>query len=182
MIERKDLTERVETALRRSRAVVLLGSRQCEKTTLARLVARGKGAEYFDLEDPIDQERLSNPRLALEQLTGLVVIDEIQRRPELFPLLRVLLDRAPSPAKFLLLGSASPDLIKGSSESLAGRIEFVDMGGFDLTEIGVENWRDLWVRGGVSALLSGGFRWRQRGVAPRFYPHIFRTGPAGAGG
>ena len=147
-IERRRLYDQIDTALRRSRIAALLGPRQCGKTALARHFAAGRTTEYFDLEDPTDARRLENPSLALEPLEGLVVIDEIQRKPELFPLLRVLADRQPLPAKFLILGSASPDIIRTSSETLAGRIEFVYMSGFDLEEVGAEHLGALWQRGG----------------------------------
>lgn len=103
---------------------------------------------YFDLEDPASEARLQDPKLALEPLRGLVVIDEVQRRPDLMPLLRVLLDRDPLPAKFPLLGSASPEFVRGASESLAGRIEFIEMQGFTLDEVGSSSARQLWLRGG----------------------------------
>ena len=125
----------------------LLGPRQCGKTTLARAFAAGSQS-YFDLEDPVDLARLEAPRQTLGKLTGLVVIDEIQRQPELFPLLRVLADRPDTPARFLILGSASPDLVKGVSESLAGRVGFVDLSGFDGTEVGFDHLDTLWLRGG----------------------------------
>ncbi len=147
-INRERLCRQIDTALRRSRIAALLGSRQCGKTALARHFANGKKAEYFDLEDPTDTRRLENPLLALGPLEGLVVIDEVHRKPELFPLLRVLADRQPLPAKFLILGSASPDLIRQGSETLAGRIEFVCMSGFDLEEVGAEHLTQLWQRGG----------------------------------
>ncbi len=147
-IERQKLYQQIETALRRSRIAALLGPRQCGKTALARHFAAGRRTEYFDLEDPTDARRLENPSLALEPLKGLVVIDEIQRKPELFPLLRVLADRQPLPARFLILGSASPDIVRQSSETLAGRIEFVYMSGFDLEEVGAEHLTPLWHRGG----------------------------------
>ncbi|HEX42972.1 MAG TPA: hypothetical protein ENN81_13080, partial [Phycisphaerales bacterium] len=124
-LERTKLYQQIDTALRRSRIAALLGPRQCGKTALARRFAAGRQTEYFDLEDPTDVRRLENPSLALGPLEGLVVIDEIQRIPDLFPLLRVLADRQPLPARFLILGSASPDIIRHSSETLAGRIEFV---------------------------------------------------------
>lgn len=148
LVRRGDLEHRVETALRRSRCVALIGPRQCGKTTLARAVARGRGAEYFDLEDPMTEARLQNPKLALEGIRGLAVMDEIQRRPDLLPVLRVLLDRTPLPARFLLLGSVSPALLRGASESLAGRIEFVEMGGFTWEETGEKSIARLWMRGG----------------------------------
>jgi len=134
--------------------VALLGPRQSGKTTLARKFA-ASGAlpfdaslAYFDLEDPRQIERLVNARLALEPLRGLVVVDEVQRRPDLFPLLRVLADREGTPARFLILGSASRDLIRQSSESLAGRIHFIDLTPFSLEEAGAESVDALWIRGG----------------------------------
>ena len=147
-IEREALYQQIETALGRSRIAALLGPRQCGKTALARHYATGKKTEYFDLENPTDARRLENPLLALEPLDGLVVIDEIQRKPELFQLLRVLVDRQPLPARFFILGSASPDIIRHSSETLAGRIEFIYMSGFDLEEVGTQHLTQLWQRGG----------------------------------
>ena len=147
-IEREALYQQIETALGRSRIAALLGPRQCGKTALARHYATGKKTEYFDLENPTDARRLENPLLALEPLDGLVVIDEIQRKPELFQLLRVLVDRQPLPARFFILGSASPDIIRHSSETLAGRIEFIYMSGFDLEEVGTQHITQLWQRGG----------------------------------
>ena len=114
MIARKTDLQAVRTALKRSRVVGLLGPRQCGKTTLAREFVRPDSLNYFDLESPASLARLSEPETALRPLKGLVVIDEIQRRPELFPLLRVLADRQPLPARFLILGSASPELCKVS--------------------------------------------------------------------
>ncbi len=144
----------------------ILGPRQCGKTTLAREIATKKKAAYFDLENPRDLARLENAQTTLEGLRGLVVLDEIQRRTDLMPLLRVLADRHPLPARFLLLGSASPDLMKDSSETLAGRIHFVDMGGFLLSEVGVEKQQSLWLRGGLpnSFLARNGhenLKWRE---------------------
>jgi predicted AAA+ superfamily ATPase len=166
MIQRSALLDQVRTALKRSRVVALLGPRQSGKTTLARQLANEQGGTLFDLENPTDLARLAAPQLALEGLSGLVVLDEIQLRPDLLPLLRVLADRVPLPAKFLILGSASPDLIRGSSESLAGRVEFVDVGGFDLGETGAGNPQSLWLRGGfpLSWLASNdtdSLAWRQ---------------------
>lgn len=148
MIDRKELRQAVETALQRSRCVALLGARQCGKTTLAREIAVAHGATCFDLEDPDDAARLQNAKLVLSRPKGLVVLDEIQRRPDLMPVLRVLLDRVPLPAKFLTLGSSSPELMRGASESLAGRVEFVHMSGFTLDEVGATALLPLWVRGG----------------------------------
>jgi predicted AAA+ superfamily ATPase len=112
------------------------------------VIAGQRPSEFFDLEDPRDLQRLSAPLTTLEQSTGLVVIDEVQRRPEVFGLLRVLVDRPENRARFLLLGSASPQLVKGASESLAGRIGFIDMGGFDLREVAAAEYSRLWTRGG----------------------------------
>jgi len=148
MIAREKAFEAIEKALRRAPITALLGPRQCGKTTLARVVAGRHATTYFDLESVSDQARLANPLLVLKSLKGLVVIDEIQQRPDLLPTLRVLADRSPSPARFLILGSASPSLIRDASESLAGRVEFVELGGFDLGEVGCRNLERLWVRGG----------------------------------
>src|SRR6266481_1247885 len=123
MIPRTRLMNHLKSALRRSPSVSLLGPRQSGKTTLARTLLAPESENYFDLERPTGLRRLEDPETSLSELRGLVVIDEVQRRPELFPILRVLIDRPRSPAKFLLLGSASPALLRQSSESLAGRIE-----------------------------------------------------------
>jgi uncharacterized protein len=148
MIDRKTDIRLVRAALRRSRVVALLGPRQCGKTTLARQFVPTGSLNYFDLEDPLDLARLAQPNLALRPLRGLVVIDEIQRRPDLFPLLRVLADRRPLPARFLILGSASPDLLHQSSETLAGRLETVPLEGFRLADLGVKAQGRHWLRGG----------------------------------
>ena len=148
MVPRPVAVSRVERALRLHPVVALLGPRQCGKTTLARMIAEREPCELFDLENPVDLRRLSAPMTALETLSGLVIVDEVQRRPELFELLRVLVDRPENPASFLLLGSASPQLVRGVSESLAGRIGFVDLSGFDLLEVGTGSQERLWVRGG----------------------------------
>ena len=130
MIDRKADVRLVQTALKRSRVVALLGPRQCGKTTLARQFVPAKSLNYFDLEDPTSLARLDQPDTVLRPLKGVVVIDEIQRRPDLFPLPRVLADRKPLPARFLILGSASPDLLNQPSETPAGRIETVPLEGF----------------------------------------------------
>jgi uncharacterized protein len=148
MIQRPSATEAIKTALDRSRIVALLGPRQCGKTTLARKFVSPESANYFDLEDPLSLARLDEAMTALRSLTGLVVIDEIQRRPELFPILRVLADRDPLPSRFLILGSASPALLRQSSESLAGRLETVRMGGLTLPDVGLESLEKHWLRGG----------------------------------
>ena len=147
-VTRASLRLRVEAALKRSPVTALLGPRQCGKTTLARDIAGTRRATFFDLERPADRLRLREPELALGSLSGLVVIDEIQREPGLFNALRVLADRKPPPPRFLILGSASPNLVKGASETLAGRVAFVDMGGFGLDEVGVRHLDRLWLRGG----------------------------------
>jgi predicted AAA+ superfamily ATPase len=133
VIQRVDHLRRLATLLREFPVVGLLGPRQVGKTTLARALARGRRpVTYFDLEDPADLARLADPVLALGPLRGLVVIDEFQRRPDLLPVLRVLADRPRRPARFLVLGSASPDLIRGSSETPAGRIAYHELSGFSL--------------------------------------------------
>ena len=148
MIDRNHDRRLVRTALRRSRVVALLGPRQCGKTTLAREFVAADSPNYFDLEDPAALARLGEPDTALRPLKGLVVIDEIQRRPDLFPLLRVLADRQPLPARFLILGSAAPELLRQSSETLAGRIETVSLEGFRLADLGREAQARHWLRGG----------------------------------
>lgn len=148
MIDRNALLVEVERALGRAPAVILLGPRQVGKTTLARQLVAPGSPQYLDLEDPVIEARLSDPMTLLSGLRGLVVIDEVQRAPRLFQTLRVLLDREDAPAKFLLLGSASPALLKQSSESLAGRVEIVEMSGFTLDEVGFDAQEPLWLRGG----------------------------------
>lgn len=145
---RLDLQQAIAQALTRSRVVMLVGPRQCGKTTLAHQFVPADALNYFDLEDPVGLVRLDQPMTALQGLTSLVVIDEVQRRPELFPVLRVLCDRTPLPARFLILGSASPELLRQSSESLAGRVEVIRMGGFSLAEVGAEMQMRHWLRGG----------------------------------
>ena len=148
MIERKTDIAMVRRALGRSSVVALLGARQCGKTTLARELVPPHSLNYFDLEDPQSLARLSEPDTALRPLKKLVVIDEVQRRPELFPLLRVLADRRPLPARFLILGSASPDLLKQSSETLAGRLETLALEGFRLADLGASAQDRHWLHGG----------------------------------
>ena len=164
------LAEAVLQGLERAPAVALLGPRQCGKTTLAReLAARhGDAARVFDLEHPADEAALRNPLLAIERLRGLVVIDEVQRLPELFPVLRVLLDRPGTPARCRCRHDrtrASPHLVRGVTESLAGRVAFVDMQGFSLDDVGPTAERMLWLRGGfprsfLAADEEASFAWR----------------------
>ncbi|MBP1610161.1 MAG: ATPase superfamily-like protein, partial [Acidobacteria bacterium] len=166
MIQRKALFQSIKKALKRNRAVALIGPRQCGKTTLARQFLSPESKNYFDLENPFSLARLDQPMVALENLKGLIVIDEIQRRPELFPVLRVLCDRKPLPARFLILGSASPELLRQSSESLAGRLAIIYMGGFSLDEVGFRFQAQHWQRGGfpLSFLASSdeeSFAWRK---------------------
>jgi predicted AAA+ superfamily ATPase len=166
MLDRPAYLNQLSRAVRRSPVTALVGPRQCGKTTLARLFARGKTAAYFDLESPVDLNRLQNPQLALDPLRGLVVVDEIQAMPQLFPLLRVLADRPRNTTRFLILGSASPDLIKNVSESLAGRVEFVELSGFGVEETGPENCDLVWIRGGfprsfLARTDADSFAWRE---------------------
>lgn len=158
------LTERLKAAS----IVAILGPRQCGKTTLAQQFARQEGRDSvhrFDLEDPRDLAKLEQPMLALEGLQGLIVIDEIQRRPELFPLLRVLVDKQRE-TKYLILGSASRHLLAQSSESLAGRISYLELGGFSLDILPDDAVSRLWVRGGfprsyLATSATTSFQWRQ---------------------
>ena len=152
MIERPHYLKQLKKATRRSPVTALLGPRQIGKTTLARFFVEGSIAQdqitFFDLESPPDQRRLQNPEMVLGSLSGLVVIDEVQVMPQLFNILRVLVDRSQNQAHFLILGSASPYVVKNVSETLAGRVEFIDLNGFDLSEVGSANWKKLWIRGG----------------------------------
>ena len=186
MILRPHALNRVLKVFRVHPIAALLGPRQCGKTTLAKMIAKREHSTYFDLENPVDVRRLSVPMRALEGLSGLVVIDEVQRQPTLFELLRVLVDRPQNKARFLLLGSASPRLTKDVSESLAGRIGFVDLSGFDLREVGPESHDHLWIRGGFprSFLASDGSAamvWREdfiRTFLERDIPQFGITIPA----
>ena len=168
MIERTTDIALVRAAIRRSRVVALLGPRQCGKTTLARQFVPANSPNYFDLEDPVNLAQLEEPNTALRCIcAGLVVIDEIQRRPELFPLLRVLADRRPLRARFLILGSASPELLRQSTESLAGRIELVPLEGFRLADLGSKAQGRHWLRGGfplayVARSEANSWTWRRQ--------------------
>lgn len=148
MIERPRWLAVIRAALRRSRVTALVGPRQAGKTTLARQIVPPDSPAYFDLEDPRSLARLAEPMTALAPLRGVVVMDEIQRRPDLFPILRVLADRRPLPARFLILGSARPELLRQSSETLAGRMETVVLTGFGLEELGPRALDRHWRRGG----------------------------------
>ena len=148
MIPRPGVLSQIRRALRRSRVVALIGPRQCGKTTLAQEVIAPASLNYFDLENPESLGRLQEPLTALRDLRGTVVIDEIQRRPDLFPILRILADRKPLPARFLILGSASPDLLRQASESLAGRLETIPLAGLGLCEVGSRALDRHWLRGG----------------------------------
>ncbi len=186
MIKRTVYAREIERKLKANPIVAILGPRQAGKTTLARAIAKGQLHHFFDLEDPVSAARLAHPQSALEPLRGLVVIDEIQRQPELFALLRVLADRRPQPATFLILGSASPGLVRGVSESLAGRVAFVDLTGFDLSEVRPGAFRKLWWRGGfprsfLAASDQDSAAWRQdfiRTFLERDIPQLGLTVPA----
>ena len=147
-LRRSRLLARIRQALKRSRAVVLAGPRQSGKTTLARQFLAPDSPHYFDLENPLQRDRLQQPLTTLTPLQSLVVIDEVQLAPELFPVLRVLIDRRPDNGQYLLLGSASPALLRQAGESLLGRVEVVEIGGFDLEEVGAAAQDRLWLRGG----------------------------------
>jgi predicted AAA+ superfamily ATPase len=148
MIKRPTYLKHLKTAVQRSPITALLGPRQTGKTTLAHMFAENKPVTFFDLESIPDQRRLQNPELVLGDLEGFIILDEIQRMPELFGTLRVLVDRPEQKARFIILGSASPEIIRNASETLAGRVEFIDLNGFDLSEVGSSNWQSLWLRGG----------------------------------
>jgi len=148
-INRPGFIKEIETSIRNNPITAIMGPRQCGKTTLASAIARSTESTIFDLEDPADYDLLSEtPKIILQQQKGLVILDEIQRIPELLPLLRVLADEQDSQRKYLILGSASPDLVQRSSESLAGRIGFVKLTGFNLNETGTDDLETLWRRGG----------------------------------
>jgi uncharacterized protein len=177
MLPRPALEQAVRRALGRSRGVALVGPRQAGKSTLAQRFVPRDSPNYFDLEYPLHTQRLAQPVQVLERLKGLIVIDEMQRQPELFPLLRVLMDRSDAPGQFLLLGSASPSLARQAGESLLGRVETVEVGGFDLQEVmgAAGGWQDdaadrLWLRGGfprsyLAANDADSFAWRQGAIA-----------------
>ncbi|MHB0874460.1 MAG: ATP-binding protein [Anaerolineae bacterium] len=188
MIERTWYLNRLAMALRRSPVVALLGARQVGKTTLARRLAQSQASTYFDLESQPDRLRLQNPELVLGSLQGLVVLDEIQTMPELYPVLRVLADRPESGVRFLVLGSASTSLVREAAETMAGRVEFVEMAGLDLTEVGTEAMETLWTRGGfprayLAASDEDSWAWREgffRTFLERDIPQLGISIPAAA--
>ena len=166
VIPRKHYLARINKALGRGPIVALLGARQCGKTTLARQMIAASHPQYFDLEDPVIARLMENPMTVLQELRGLVVIDEAQRQPGIFPVLRVLADRDGQPATFLILGSASPELSRQTAESLAGRVEIIEMRGFDLNELPARARDTLWQRGGfprsyLAADDEGSATWRK---------------------
>ncbi len=165
LLSRPRLAADLAAALRRHPVVALLGPRQSGKTTAARTLLPSSSPNYFDLEDPTSLARLDEPLTALRDLRGLVVIDEVQRHPELFPVLRVLADRRPIRARFLILGSASGELLRQSSESLAGRLETIHLAGLRLEEVGAGALEKHWRRGGFPAAFTpraeeDSLRWR----------------------
>ena len=187
MIPRPGAIARIEATFRVHPVAALLGPRQCGKTTLARMLAeREEQSIIFDLESPVDRQRLSNPLRVLGSSSGLVVIDEIQRQPELFEILRVLVDRPGASTRFLVLGSASPRLVAGASETLAGRVGTIDLSGFSLEEVEVERLERLWLRGGfprsfLAADEDASFAWRDafiRTFLERDIPQLGITIPA----
>lgn len=188
MLKRSNHRQSLVTALGRSPVTALVGPRQCGKTTLARMVASGRQSTYYDLEAPTDRQRLQNPELVLGESPGLVVLDEIQSMPELFAVLRVLVDRGDRPGRFLILGSASAAISRDVAESLAGRVEFVELSGFDLSETGASQLQTLWVRGGfprsyLAASEADSAAWREgfiRTFLERDIPQLGITIPAAA--
>lgn len=188
MLPRRSLEVAVRSALTRSPAVALVGPRQVGKTTLARSLLDGVAPTWFDLEDPRAEVQMAAPLTALQGQTGLVVIDEVQHAPDLFKVLRVLIDRPGNPARFLLLGSASPVLLRQSAESLAGRIEVIETAGFTLEETGADDAEALWVRGGfprsfTAADDAASGIWRRefiRTVVERDLPQLGMNVPAPA--
>ena len=148
MIPRLQYKNHIVKAIKRSKVTAILGPRQCGKTTLAKEISKEIQSHFLDLESPTDRAKLQNPEQYLTGIPGLIIIDEIQQSPELFQVLRVLADRSDKNGRFLILGSASPDLSKRASESLAGRIEFIDLHGFNISETGWKDYRRLWTRGG----------------------------------
>lgn len=190
LIDRLDAARRINGAFSVHPVVALTGPRQCGKTTLARMIESGTpgNTTYFDLDATVDRRRLATPEQTLGRLEGLVIIDEVQHRPDLFGTIRMLVDRPHNPARFLLLGSASPALSRGTSESLAGRVGMVDLAGFDLGEVRTDAWRELWLRGGfprsyLASDRNASMLWREnfvRTFLERDIPQLGITIPAEA--
>ena len=182
-ISRPKYLNSVVKSLKTNRVVAILGARQVGKTTLARHISKlYLNSEWFDLEDSRDRARLSDPMLAMRNLTGLIIIDEVQLAPQIFETIRVLAD-TPKGARFLLLGSASPDLLRHTSETLAGRITHIILEGFSLDEIGLQSWKRLWLRGGFpkSYLAStdiASFKWRHDFIRTFLECDLARVAPA----
>lgn len=158
--------EQIKTALKRAKIAVITGPRQCGKTTIARRFVSEKSINYFDLEDPVSLQRLKEPMTELSRLKGVVVIDEVQRMPTLFPILRVLADRKSAQCRFLLLGSVAPEMMRNVSETLAGRTETIELTPFSSDEILQKQTERLWLRGGFpSSFLAhnekDSFSWRK---------------------
>jgi uncharacterized protein len=177
MFKRQTLLNKTAIALNRSRGVVLNGPRQSGKTTLAKHFVSIDSPNYFDLENPLHSNRLTEPMQTLSALEGLIVIDEVQRMPQLFPILRVLMDRSNNSGQFLLLGSASPSMMRQAGESLLGRIETIEMSGFDIGELIAEKHQkfekdcsQLWLRGGfprsyLALSDNDSFSWRTNAIS-----------------
>jgi uncharacterized protein len=188
LVPRKDYLQRLGKAIQRSPITAILGPRQCGKTTLARMFAQGKQSTHLDLESVPDQRRLQNPEMVLGALQGLVILDEIQVMPEMFSVLRVLADRPDNPARFLVLGSASQDIVRNVSQSMAGRVEFIQLAGFDVGEVGFDAWPERWVRGGFPRSFlahseEDSLAWREgfvRTFLERDIPQLGITIPAAA--
>ena len=184
-VVRSEHLRRIRLLLREFPVVAVLGARQVGKSTLARqlVASRRAPATWFDLENPADLARLADPGLELRPLRGLVVLDEIHRLPGVFPLLRVLADRPRTPARFLVLGSASPELLRQTSETLAGRVAYHELDGFRLRE--VEDLERLWLRGGfprsyLAPTAPASRRWRDgfiRTFLTRDVPDLGSTVP-----
>jgi predicted AAA+ superfamily ATPase len=188
MVKRELYLKQLMAAVDRSPVTAILGPRQCGKTTLARMFSENRQATYFDLESQPDLQRLQNPELMLGALQGVVVLDEIQIMPQLFNVLRVLADRPDNSTRFLILGSASPHIVKNVSETLAGRVEFIELSGFSLQEIDPAALPTLWLRGGyprsfLAASDDDSGAWREgfiRTFLERDIPQLGITIPAPA--
>jgi len=173
VIRRTTILAGLKNLFRTFPAVALLGARQVGKTTLAMEFAKRSAPRVtvFDLEDPAALARLSDPMLAFQDLEGLIVLDEVQRKPELFPVLRVLIDRNPKRQRYLLLGSASPHLLQQTSESLAGRIAYRELGPLWIEEVGSNTLPQLWLRGGFPR----SFLARSNGLSQEWRQQFIRT-------